>query len=363
MSIAGRTVGHWAVILAALASSQVACSAEPRSRHAAAAKTLERIGLDRGICVVLGLPGAGGPAPLVDFVQRSELTVYFQSSRANEVAAVRAEALAAGLLGTRVFVDEGQCGAIHLADNLADALIVAATAEKEVDDAELLRVLRPEAVALVGDRRLVKPRPRGVDQWSHVFHAPDNNPQSTDQLALAPYLTQFLADPKFVPMPEVSVAAGGRVFRAFGHIAHKANQNALLNTLLCVNGYNGTILWRRPLHEGFMIHRNTLIATPDVLYLGDDESCKLIDVRTGRLKDQILVPVGTADGPVWKWTAMEGGTLYALVGGEEIRPQTQRSDVPGMGHWPWAMWQGHDYKNPQTNFGFGRTFLAIEPTT
>ena len=51
----------------------------------------------------------------------------------------------------------------------------------------------------------------------------------------------------FCPMPEVSVAAGGRVFRAFGHIAHKANQNALLNTLLCINGYNGTILWQRPL--------------------------------------------------------------------------------------------------------------------
>ena len=27
------------------------------------------------------------------------------------------------------------------------------------------------------------------------------------------------------------------------------------------------------------------------------------------------------------------------------------------------MWKGHDYSNPRTNFGFGRTFLAIDPTT
>ena len=82
------------------------------------------------------------------------------------------------------------------------------------------------------DEEIVKPAPAHADAWSHPYHGPDNNPQSTDQIARAPYLTQFLADPMFVPMPEVSVAAGGRVFRAFGHIAHKANQNAMLNTLI-----------------------------------------------------------------------------------------------------------------------------------
>ena len=27
------------------------------------------------------------------------------------------------------------------------------------------------------------------------------------------------------------------------------------------------------------------------------------------------------------------------------------------------MWQGHDYKDPKTAFGFGRTLIAINPTT
>ena len=74
---------------------------------------------------------------------------------------------------------------------------------------------------------------------------------------------------------------------AFGHIAHKANQNKWLNTLICANAYNGTILWRRPLSPGFMLHRNTMIATEDALYLGDHESCKVFDGETGEIRDEI----------------------------------------------------------------------------
>lgn len=320
-----------------------------------------------GICAVLGLPDARGPALVTDLAKGHAL-VYFQSPSAEEVLAVRKAADAAGLLGKRVFVDRGPLQRIHLADNLAGSIWVCPAARTQVSDEELLRVLHPEGKAILGDRQIVKPFPAGIDSWSHPFHGPDNNPQSLDQLALAPYRTQFLAEPMFCPMPEVTVASGGRVFKAFGHIAHKANQNPMLNTLLAINGYNGAILWRRPLHEGFMIHRCTMIATPEVLYLADDQSCKLLDARTGRLRSEIVIPEGVADGPVWKWMALERGpdgrdVLYAMVGGEEVRPKTVRSQVPGLGHWPWAMWEGHEYKDPRTNFAFGRTLVAIDPRT
>lgn len=354
-----------ATLLTAIAAPADSATLPPANEYPAIRSALQQIGVDRGVCVVLGLPEDGGTAWVNDLA-RPNCTVYFQSTRADEVVRVRQAAAAAGVLGKQVFadLDEGaRTQRIHLADNVADAVLVAPSQEKTISDAEILRALHPGGVALVGSRRLVKRQPQGTDAWSHVFHAPDNNPLSTDQQARAPYLTQFLAAPLFCPMPEVSVAAGGRLFRAFGHIAHKANQNALLNTLICVNGYNGTILWQQPLHEGFMIHRNTMIATPDTLYLADDQSCKLIDARTGRLKDQIFIPIGLADGPVWKWMALDGGRLYALVGGQEIRPATKPSNAPGLGHWPWGMWEGHDYKDPRTNFGFGRTFVAIDPAT
>ncbi|NLY00378.1 MAG: PQQ-binding-like beta-propeller repeat protein [Rhodopirellula sp.] len=348
-----------ATITLAVAAADAAHSLEP----AEAAGVLDRIGIDRGICVVLGMQPGDGPELTVELARQSELCVWFQSPDAGEVAAVRQSASAAGLLGSRIFADSGGFDTLPLADNIAGAIVTRGAAERQTPEAELFRVLHPEGVALLGNRCLVKPCREGVDSWSHVYHGPDNNPLSTDQIARAPYLTQFLGDPKFCPMPEVSVAAGGRVFRAFGHIAHKANQNAMLNTLLGINGYNGAILWRRPLHEGFMIHRNTMIATSEVLYLGDDESCKILDAGSGELRGEIVAPAEITDGPVWKWMALDGGVLYALVGHEEVRPQTQRSEVPGLGHWPWGMWQGHEYKDPKTSFGFGRTLVAIDPST
>ena len=252
---------------------------------------------------------------------------------------------------------------IHLADNVADAILVAPSAESDTSDEELLRALRPRASAFVGDRQLVKPVPNGIDEWTHPYHGPDNNPQSNDQLVRGSFRTQFLAEPKFSPMPEQTVIAGGRIYKAMGHIAHKANQNAMLNTLLCINAYNGTILWRRSLPTGFMIHRNTMIATDDALLMGDDESCKVFDGQTGEMRDQITVPAEITDGPVWKWMAMKDGILYALVGNPEMQVDTQKSARRGLGHWPWGMWEGHDYKDPRTSFGFGRTLVAIDLNT
>jgi hypothetical protein len=317
---------------------------------------LQRIDTNRGIAVVLDLP-AEGAQHVVDLAAASELTIYFQSASAEQVKAMREAADRAKLLSRRIFVDQGSLSSVHLADNLADSILVSSTATEAVDDAELLRALRPRAVAHVGGRQIEKPVPAGIDDWSHPFHGPDNNPQSNDQLVRGDFRTQFLADPKFSPMPEQSVAAGGRIFKAMGHIAHKENQNAMLNTLLCINAYNGTILWQRPLPTGFMIHRNTMIATDDALYMGDHESCKVIDARSGETVREITVPKEMVDGPVWKWMAMRDGVLYGLVGNPEVKIDTKRSTRRGLGHWGWAVWDGHDYKDPRTAFGFGRTFV------
>ena len=64
-----------------------------------------------------------------------------------------------------------------------------------------------------------------------------SNPPSSDQLARGRLRTQFVAEPTFSPMPQQSVVAGERTFKAMGHIAHKVNQNEMLNTLRCINAY------------------------------------------------------------------------------------------------------------------------------
>ena len=326
---------------------------------------LERVGSDRGICVFLGLPGGGKETSIVELARASELLLYVQSAAADEVAAMRQAAESAGLLGQRIWVDGGPWHTIQMADNIADAVFVEASARgtKGVPRQEVLRVLHPRAKGFLGSEEIVKPLPGGLDAWSHPYHGADNNPQSSDQVARYPYLTQFLGEPMFGCISEVTVAAGGRVFKAFGHIAFKQISNEVLNTLYAINGYNGTILWKRKLKEGFMIHRNTMIATPDTLFLADDESCKLIDARTGELRREIKPPAELAGGTVWKWMALEGDVLYAMLGGDEVKTMVRRGDSDGYGGWPWGMWKGYDYKDRARAFGAGRTILAIEVST
>ncbi len=316
--------------------------------------TLKKLDLQRGIVCVAG----HSPEFVVSLARASEWQILALTEGDSRESFEMAEA--AGLLGTRIFVSPFQDGRFPLADNVADALVLAGP----VEESEALRVLRPLGQAWRdGHIWLTKKVPPGYEDWSHPFHGPDNNPQSKDQHARGNFRTQFIAEPKFSPMPEQSVIGGGRIYKAMGHIAHKANQNVHLNTLLCINAYNGIILWKRPLPEGFMIHRNTMIATDDALYLGDHESCKVIDGITGEIRKEIRVAADVSDGPVWKWMGMREGILYALVGNAEVKVETMKSVRRGLGHWPWEVWKGHEYADPELSFGYGRTLVAIDLKT
>jgi len=318
---------------------------------------LDKIGVTRGICVVLGDTKCELALKLA---RQSELLIYVQLPRDKDVEAARKAADAAGLYGTRIFVEKGDLTKLHLADNIADAVVAVGDADG-ISKAEALRVVRPQGKVLLGRKVSTKLFPEGIDDWSHPYHGPDNNPQSQDQVILAPYLTQFLAEPRYAPVPQVAVASAGRVFKAFGHVAFKKREEALLNKLVAFNGYNGTLLWERDLNEGVMIHRNTMIATPTTLYLGDDKSCKLIDAVTGQLKGEITPDVSVAGGTFWKWMALEDGVLYTLIGDQEQRDPTKRWARDKHG-WPWDP-ISKGFNQPEHPWGFGRNVLAIDPKT
>ncbi|MHC4694695.1 MAG: outer membrane protein assembly factor BamB family protein, partial [Planctomycetota bacterium] len=308
-------------------------------------------------CVVLGDTKCELALKLAS---QSELLIYVQFPREKDVETARKTVDAAGFYGTRIFIEKGDLTRLHLADNIADALIAIGDAV-EISRSEALRVVRPQGKAMLGRKVLTKPFPKGMDDWSHPYHGPDNNPQSQDQIARAPYLTQFLSGPRYAPVPQVAVASAGRVFKAFGHVAFKNREEPFLNKLVAFNGYNGTILWKRDLTEGVMIHRNTMIATPTTLYVGDDKSCKLIDTATGQLKGEITPDVSVTGGTFWKWMALDDGVLYALIGEQEQRDPTKRWQRNNHG-WPWNP-ISKGFNQPQHPWGFGRNILAIEPTT
>ncbi len=282
--------------------------------------------------------------------KNSEWTFFVQLPKA-KADILRKELDRDGLLGNRVYVQEG-VASLYLADDLADAVIV--SDDVKIAESELLRALRPEGKAFVGNKTLTKPFAKGTDEWSHPYRAPDNNPQSQDTVMKRPFMTHYMVEPWYCPLPMQSVISGGRVFKVFGDRSSAKPQEPLVNKLLCMNAFNGTVLWERDLSPGFMIHRNTLIARPDTLYLGDDKSCKMIDAITGKIRDEIVVTKEHSDGPVWKWMAMEGGVLYALVGEKETPDEPLKGDrIRGAG-WPW--WKINQYK-----FGLGKNLLAFDP--
>src|SRR5437763_1817286 len=73
-----------------------------------------------GLCVLLGEHGTLA----ADLAKRSEWTVFVQVAEAAQARPLRQALDTAGLLGNRVAVQHGNLSRLHLADDLADAVIV-----------------------------------------------------------------------------------------------------------------------------------------------------------------------------------------------------------------------------------------------
>src|SRR5262245_22709973 len=80
---------------------------------------LERLRKSRGLCVVLGDPDFA-----LDLARLTDMTIFVQSPSAEELEKLRKDADAAGLLGKRLWVQKGDYSRLHLASDLADALVV-----------------------------------------------------------------------------------------------------------------------------------------------------------------------------------------------------------------------------------------------
>ncbi|MGF1583544.1 MAG: PQQ-binding-like beta-propeller repeat protein [Gemmataceae bacterium] len=310
----------------------------------------------KGICLLVT---PSDPTFPVRAAKATKLTIYTQFPDPAKAREARLAAERAGLLGSRVFISEGDLSKLHLANDLVDAAYVRGGARgSKKRQSEIMRVLRPGGKWKILYRgTITKPFSNSTDEWSHPYHGPDNNPQSEDKVARGPFLTHFMAEPWYAAMPQISVISGGRIFKVWGNRSSKQPSWKSLNTLICINAFNGTTLWRKKIKPGFLRHRNTIIATPDTLYFADDVSCKLIDPRTGKTRDEIVIPKKISDEPVWCWMGLEDGVLYALVGKKEPKVEVARwrKNFRGAG-WPWWRYEKYD-------FGYGRTIVAIDPKT
>lgn len=367
--------------------------ADSASDQNLAISILDRAGFDKGVCAVLG---AADTTLALELADPNGFLVHVLDPSLEAVEQAQEQADVDDRYGRSLVVERRATGRLPYIDNILDLVLASHLAPDALNaesPTEILRVLRPEGIAILGQRKgvqpalttndlnawaksagvespevtedefgtwiqLTKPAPSGMDEWTHWEHRPDNNPVSTDQVIKAPYMTQFLGPPYYIAMPAISVAAGGRIFTAMGHIAHHRREEPWLNTLVACNGYNGTMLWTKKLPDGYLVHRSAMIATADTLYLihpDDGEGVVLLDPETGLEKDRVRF---TRPRGEWKWIAIEGDVLYGLVGKKEDPKETTilRSEFT---HWSWAGLSKGYYEETHP-WGFGNDLVAYD---
>jgi outer membrane protein assembly factor BamB len=362
---------------------------------------ITKAGTTRGLCSLLGCQG--GKLELA-LIQGSRFFVYVQDPREAAVVAAQKALDVDGIYGRRVLVEQKSLDSFPFADNTVDVVfatlgIKSATKGagvghklKDLSVKQILRVLRPGGRAVIGTVKgaeeqltekqlsqwirnqlpkkisfkfeedgfgswglITKPKPKGMDSWSHWEHGPDNNPVSSDTVIKAPYRTQWLGGPLYTAMPGITTAAGGRVFTALGHIAHHQREEQWLNTLLARNGYNGTFLWSRKLPDGYLVHRSAFIATEDFFYMIANDGCLRLDPETGREIDRISIPEIEGE---WKYIALQDGVLYVLAG--TVKDSSETTIVRSKhSHWSWGE-LSPGYYQTKVPWGFGTTLASYD---
>jgi len=125
-----------------------------------------------------------------------------------------------------------------------------------------MRVLAPNGVAVfvnrkseIESRKLVKPWPKEMDEWTHYLHDASNNAVARDRLVGPPKGIQWVAKPLYCRSHEIDssvstlVSAGGRVFYILDEGLTGITDPRLPAkwSLVARDAFNGVLLWKRPI--------------------------------------------------------------------------------------------------------------------
>lgn len=240
-----------------------------------------------------------------------------------DVTAARQTIQSLGLYG-RVTAEPWMGERLPYVDNLVN--LVVADHLGKLPMQEVLRVLAPGGVALIGGEKIVKPRPKEMDEWQQHYHNADNNAVASDELVGPPRHFQWIAEPDWsrahlsLPSMNSLVSAGGRLFSIEDHAS--AEHPALPGkfALICRDAFNGIELWRHPFADWQPIDiyikytptqlQRQLVALTDKVYCtpGLDAPITVFDARTGEVLESY---VGTERTQEFVY---DQGVQYIVVG-------------------------------------------------
>ncbi len=248
------------VLLLGLSAAFATLNAASRPVHAAPTADLPQLlresGIRGGIVVHVG-SGAGRQTAAL--AREGAFLVQGLEEDRQRVENVRQHARELDLAG-KVTFKPWHGGRLPYTDNLVNVLFWQQAAG-EADRAEILRVLAPRGVAFIEDgtqwRKVVKPRPDGMDEWPHFRYDAGNKAASNDTRVGPPRHIQWEAGPRVMRSHEIETGLSGLV-SANGRIYYVLDEGPIGITdarfpakwaLVCRDAFNGVELWKRPLPD------------------------------------------------------------------------------------------------------------------
>jgi len=215
-----------------------------------AGELLDEAGVRGGIIVHVG---CGEGKLLADLAARDGYLLHGLDTDPAEVDIAREHLMAKGLC-PKVSVGLFNGKNLPYIENMVNLLIID-DPRVEIDRDEILRVLVPNGVAIINGKKVVKPVPSNIDEWTHFEHGPDNNAVAADTVVGPPRHLQWTAGPRWLRSHEIPsgvssmVTAGGRLFYTLdeGPIGITDSRLPEKWALIARDAFNGTQLWKVPL--------------------------------------------------------------------------------------------------------------------
>ena len=246
-------IKSWLVGLMIICLLTSASEAQTDNSVKVAGKILDATGVKGGIVVHLGC----GNGRLTAALRAGEsYTVHGLDSDPANVAAARRYIHEQGLYGP-VSIEQFSGSVLPYTDNLINLVVVHDPGQIRRD--EVMRVLAPGGVACAQRsgrwKKIVKPWPDTIDQWTHFLHDASNNAVADDSVVGPPRSLQWMAPPLWLRSHETpsgiqaSVASAGRIFYFFDEGLIGITDERLPDrwALICRDAFNGKLLWKRSL--------------------------------------------------------------------------------------------------------------------
>jgi len=329
-----------------------------------AKEILDTSGIKGGLIVHLG---CGNGTLTAQLRAGEQYFVHGLDTDTAEIATARNNLIKQGIYGP-VSVDQWDGEHLPYADNLVNLII--ADKPENISEAELLRALAPMGVALLRQngqwKKVIKPRPAEMDEWTHYFHGPDGNPVAQDSIVGPPERLQWVGSPRWsrhhdhMASMTSLVSTGGRLFYIFDEGPTASIQLPSQWRLIARDAFNGVILWKRkinqwntqqyPLKSGPAHLLRRLVAVGQRVYvtLGIDAPVTALDVASGKTILTYQDSEHTREIVV-----SEGVAFFVTDTSRSILPDWRRNDT--------YVWANTQKANPGWGWkGTPRKILAYE---